>query len=148
MLDMNFKKQYEQNQMHRSNDEIMHNDIEHMLVEIFHTATNNSNMPGNENLKKAVNAIGKLVHNLFDYRHHNMVLIAENAELYRQIELQQQYCEDYVAEIAALKSDLAQITNKKTINGQISGSNLLNNKNVDIIPKKPGKNNSLKSGEV
>ncbi len=83
-----------------------HDVLQQYITELFKCVATTPNMPNGTAIKKAANCIGRLTHAFVDFRQHNTVLLEENRELYRQLELRGAECDAYLDEISSLQEQL------------------------------------------
>ncbi len=83
-----------------------HDFLQQNITELFKTIATDPNMPNGTSIKKAADCIGRLTHIFVDYLQHNIMLVEENRELYRQLELRGAECDSYLDEISILQQHL------------------------------------------
>lgn len=112
MLAMSVAPKQQQYPQHYAN---MQTELRFLANQIKNVIEQNPTLPNANNLEKMLDFMMKLSHSFFDLQMHNIGLLEENRELYRQLELASSELEKQTDEIALLQSEIQQLQENSNV---------------------------------
>jgi hypothetical protein len=104
----------------------MQTELRFLANQIKSVIEQNPTLPNANNLEKMLDFTLKLSHSFFDLQMHNIGLLEENRELYRQLELASAEMDNQTEEIAALHAELQRLQEHSNVEVDLFNQPLFN----------------------